>query len=186
MNPILSDQLRRQWQPVTAVLAALVFLLLHVAVYLPLERRLAAAAARAHTLGIAFDPDAPPAVMPPRVVALVAGNTLAREEAMSRGTSGALTADLFDAITVAANGAGVSILATDPGVTLQQDRWVLIKAHVRASCSYGQFMRMLDTLARGDQLISVDRFSLIQTGGPRLQLELWVTRLVLKRTGDRP
>jgi hypothetical protein len=183
MNPLQVDQLKRGWQPLAAVLVAVVFLLLHVAAYLPLKARLAAAETKAHSLGIAFDPDSPPSLMPPRVVALVAGNTLAREEAQTRGTSGALTADLFDAVTSAANHAGVSIVATEPGATLQQEQSVLVKAHVRASCTYSQFTHMLDALARGDQLLTIDRFSLVQTGSSRLQLELWVTRLILKRPG---
>jgi hypothetical protein len=124
--------------------------------------------------------------MPPRVVALIAGNTMAPQEAMTRGSSGALSADLVDAIAAAANRAGVNLIATDPGLTQQQDQRVLVKAHVRATCTFAQLLRMLDALARGDQLISVERFSLVETTGNRIQLELWLSRLVLKRSGDRP
>ncbi len=186
MSPILPETLRRTWQPFAALGITLVFLLVHVALYLPLTRRLTVAEDRARSLGVGFDPDAPDMVMPPRVVALLAGNTLAPDAALSRGTSGALTADLFDVLTSAANRAGVSILATEPGVTLQQEKSVQVKAHVRATCTYSQFLRLLDDLARSDQLVSVERYSLVQTGGNRLQLEMWVDRLILKRTGGRP
>jgi hypothetical protein len=60
---------------------------------------------------------------------------------------------------------------------------VQISAHIRATCTYAQFTKLLDEIAKGDALIAVGRFSLIQTGGSRLQLELWVNRTILKQTG---
>ena len=186
MPPLLFDRIRSRWQPWAAAAIGIVFVLVHLAVYLPLKARLNAAETRARALGVAFDPDAPPETMPPRVVALIAGNTMAPDEAVLRGTSGALTADLFDAIAAAANRAGVNLNATEPGIALQQDQWVQVKVHVRGTCTFSQFLRMQDALARGDQLISVDRFSLVQVSGNRLQLELWLSRLVLKHAGERP
>jgi hypothetical protein len=186
MAVLALDRIRRRWQPWAAGAIGIAFVLAHLTVYLPLKARLAAAETRARALGVAFDPDAPPATMPPRVVALIAGNTMAPQEAQTRGTSGALTADLLDAIGAAANGTGVNLIATEPGITLQQDDWVFVKAHVKATCSFSQFLRLLDALARGDQLISIERFSLVQASGNRLQLELWLSRLVLKRSGARP
>jgi hypothetical protein len=185
MPSLLVARIRRHWQPWVAAAVGILFVLAHLGVYLPLKARLSTAETRARGLGVAFDPDAPPETMPPRVVALIAGNTMAPQEAMTRSTSGALTADLFDAIAAAANQAGVNLIATDPGITVQQEQWVQVKAHVRATCNFSQFLRMLDALARGDQLISVERFSLVEGSGNRLQLELWLSRLVLKRSGER-
>jgi hypothetical protein len=185
MAPPALARIRRRWQPWAAGAIGVVLVFAHLVVYLPLKARLAAAETRARALGVAFDLEAPPSTMPPRVVALIAGNTMAPQEAMNRGTSGALTADLLDAIGSAANGTGVNLIATEPGLTLQMDEWALVKAHVRATCTFGQFLRLLDALARGDQLISVERYSLVQASGNRLQLELWLSRLVLKRSGGR-
>jgi hypothetical protein len=182
--PLFLDRIRSRWQPWAATAVGIAFVLVHLVVYLPLKTRLGAAETRARALGLAFDPDAPPQTMPPRVVALVAGNTMAPQEAQARSASGALTADLVDAIAAAANRSGVNLIATEPGLPLQQDQWVLVKAHVRATCTFGQFLQMLDALARGDQLISVERFSLAQGAGNQLQLELWLSRLVLKSSGS--
>lgn len=180
--PLFLERFRSRWQPALAFTIAVVFMLVHITVFLPLKRRLTVAQSKAHSLGVAFDPDSPPDMMPPRVVALVAGNTLTPDQAQARGSSGALTADLFDAVTTAANQSGVSILATEPGVVVPLENSVQVKAHVSATCTYNQFLHMLDALARGDQLIAVERFSLVQTGGSRLQLELWLSRLILKRS----
>jgi hypothetical protein len=186
MDPNRTAWIRLHWQPLFAVLLTAALLLVHVTVFLPYQRRLAVADAKARSMGMAFDPDAPSAPIPPRVIALVAANSLPAGEAQRRGSSGALTADLFDAISGAANRAGVSILATEPGVTLQQEQAVQVRAHVRASCRAGQFLKLLDEFARGDALITIDRFSLVQAEGNRLQLELWLTRHVLKQNGGRP
>jgi len=183
MPSLLFERIRSRWQLWVAAAIGIVFVLLHLAVYLPLKARLNAAETRARSLGIAFDPESPPETMAPRVVSLIAGNSMPPDEAQRRGTSGGLTADLFDAIAAAANRSGVTLSATEPGIAIQQDQWVLVKAHVRATCTYSEFLHMLDALARGDQLISVDRFSIVRASGSRLQLELWLSRLVLKQTG---
>jgi hypothetical protein len=181
MPSMLLGRIRSRWQPWVAAVIGVVFVLVHVVVYMPLKARLGAADTRARALGVAFDPESPPETMPPRVAALIAGNTMASEDAVKSGTSGALTSDLLEAIAAAANRAGVNLSATEPGNMPQQDQWVLVKAHVRGTCTFSQFLRMLDALAKGDQLISVDRYTLTQASGNRLQLELWLSRLVLKR-----
>ena len=184
MNVLFVEQLRRHWQPLLAVLITVLFSFGHLVVFLPARARLERAMKQAQALGVAFDPESPQATMPPRVVGLIAGNALPRSQAMERGASGVLTADLFDQLTDIANRTGVGIIATEPGLTAQQEKAVLVKAHVRADCNYGQFVRFLDALARSDRLIAVDRFVLSQQPSGRQQLDLWVTRYVLKQSAE--
>lgn len=185
MNPYLVERLRRNAPLVGAALALLVFLGVHLAVFGPTAARLQRATRRAEALGASMDPDRQPTLMPPRVVALVSENALPEAQALALGNSGELTADLLAEVTEIANRSGLDVMATEPGVAAQQGRAVHVRARVRARGSYVQLVRFLDALARGPRLISVDRFEMTAEQRGRQQIELWVTRYVIKRPGGR-
>lgn len=186
MNPYLLERGRRNAPIIATVGALLVFLGVHFAVFAPHAARLQNATRRAHAHGISLDPDNQPVLMPPRVVALVSRNALPERQALALGNSGELTADLIAELTEIANRSGLDVTATEPGAAAQQGGAVHVRARVRASGSYVQFVHLLDALARGPHLISVDRFEMSHTERGRQQLELWVTRYVIKRPGGRP
>src|SRR5262249_140169 len=56
MNTLLVERLRRHWQLPAAITVTVLFLLVHVAVFLPARGRLDRALKEARTAGVAFDP----------------------------------------------------------------------------------------------------------------------------------
>jgi hypothetical protein len=134
---------------------------------------------------MALDAAETPRIMPPRVFALLSDNSLPAAEAVNRSTSGTLASQLLEDVTRLTSRAGMDVMATEPGATAQQAKSVQVKAYLRVSCTYPQFVKFLDELSRSGTLISVDRFSLVNSGSSRQVLDLWVTRFILKQTGAR-
>lgn len=185
MNPVLAAQLRRQWALVTAAGVFLLFIALHLVGFQPALRRYQAAIKQAGELGLALDPDQAPRMMPARVFALLADNALPAATADEQGGSGELTAVLLDEVTRMASTHGMDVIATEPGATARLPRAVQVRAHLRMSCTFGEFVAFLDDLNRSGRLISVDRFSMQSVSPGRQMLDLWLTRYVLKQTGGR-
>jgi hypothetical protein len=79
----------------------------------------------------------------------------------------------------------MDVIATEPGATARLPRAVQVRAHLRVTCTFGEFVAFLDDLSRSGRLISVDRFGLQSTSSGRQTLDLWLTRYVLKQTGGR-
>jgi hypothetical protein len=185
LNPLVEAQLRRNWQVVTALLVFVLFLVLHLAVFQPAATRYRLALKQAADLGMPLDPSESPHMMPPRVFALLSDNSLPAAEAVQRSNSGSLASSLLEDVTRVTSKAGMEVMATEPGVTAQQAKSIQVKAYLRVSCTYPQFVRFLDELSRSGTLISVERFTLVASNPGRQILDLWVTRLILKQTGTR-
>jgi hypothetical protein len=182
MNPVLAAQLRRQWPLVTAAVVFLLFIALHLTTFKPALHRYQAALKRASDTGMPLDPDQAPRMMPARVYALLADNALPAAAADQQGDSGELASLLLAEVTRLASKDGMEVIATEPGPTARLPRAVQVRAHLRVSCSYGEFVAFLDDLSRSGRLISVDRFSLLSGQPGRQVLDLWLTRYVLKQT----
>jgi hypothetical protein len=185
MNDLLIAQLRRQWPLIAAIGVFLIFMLAHVFVFQPSIRRYQAALRQAGDLGIGLDPTTVPKTMPNRVFALLSDNALPAATAEAQSSSGELTASFIEEITHLANQRGIDVKATEPGSTTNLGRAIQVRAHLKARCSYAEFVSFLDGIDRGGHLISIDRFTLNADAPGRHQLELWVTRYVLKQTAGR-
>jgi len=185
INPVLSAQIRRNWQVVVSIIVFVLFVLVHLVIFRPNSQRLVTGLKRAGDLGLALDPDRSPPVMPPRVLALVTDNALPASSASAE--SGTLTADLLEELTQLTTRRGMQVLVTDPGTTAIEAKAVQVRAHLRIRCSFGQFIAFLDDLGGSNRLISVDRFALVAGESSRDILDLWVTRYILKQaSGRRP
>jgi len=184
MDPYLLAQIRRQWPLVAAIAVFLVFMIAHIFVFQPGVRRYQAALRQAGELGIGLDPTSVPKMMPTRVFSLLSNNALPEATANVQGNSGELTASLLDEVTHLANQQGIDVQVTEPGATSNLPRAVQVRAHVKGLCSYAEFVAFLDRLDRSGRLISVDRFSLDSSSHGRHQLDMWVTRYVLKQMGS--
>jgi hypothetical protein len=183
INPVFSAQLRRQWQLVAAILVLLAFVAVHFLVFQPNQRRLQAALKRAADLGLALDPDRSAPFMPPRVLALVTDNAL---PAAATAETGALTATLLEDLTQLTTRHGMLVQATEPGVIVQEPKATQVRAHLRIQCSFSQFVAFLDDLAHSNRLIAVDRFAIATSSTGHNELDLWVTRYIIKQSpGNR-
>ncbi|MBI3540525.1 MAG: hypothetical protein HY076_09660, partial [Candidatus Eisenbacteria bacterium] len=115
MNPILAEQIRKQWPLVGAVAVFLIFMVTHMLIFQPGVQRYQTALRRAGELGIALDPEGTPKMMPTRVFALLSDNALPAATAEAQGSSGELTASLLEEVTHLANQQGIDVQATEPG-----------------------------------------------------------------------
>ena len=181
MNPVLAATLRRNWPLVGAAALFAIFMFVHQVFFQPAAARYAAATQTASELGLALDPSQAPVMLPPRVFALVADNALPAAEAQELGNSGVLTARLLEDLTRMISEHGMEVLMTEPGAVTQQSRAVQVRASLKVRGRYSEFVSFLDGLARGRQLIAIDRFTLTSQGQGQEQLDLWVSRYVLKQ-----
>lgn len=184
MNPFLLATLRRHWQLFGAIGIFLVFFVTHLVGFQPTVRRYRAALKRAASLGLSLEPGKGAPILPPRVFALLADNSMPAAEAQEQGSSGALTSRLLEDLSELMNRHRVQVLATEPGPVTQQAHSVEVHAHLRVRCSYPQFAALLDDLARSPMLYAVDRFQMNAQGGND-QIEMWVSRYVLKKGGRK-
>jgi Type II secretion system (T2SS), protein M subtype b len=161
------------------------FSVAHALVVQPAAQRYRTALKRAGDLGLALDPDRPPPIMPPRVLALLADNSLpASANGMSQ-ESGALTADLLEELSQLTTRHGLQVLATEPGATLREAQAVQVRAHLAIRCSFSEFVAFLDDLSRSSRLIAIDRFDFTTGEAGEAQLDLWVTRYILAQPETR-
>jgi hypothetical protein len=175
---------RRNVPEIIAVLAALI-LLVDVVVYRPAQARMQRAERAATDLGFSFDPSSRRVLLPIQVSSFVMDNSMAEDEAEVAGRTGMLAADLLDQMTRLASQSGLAVIATEPGLTLQQPTEVLVRARLKARGSYPAFLRYMTALGNGEHLVTVDRFSIAANEGGDANIELWVTRHVIKRVPQR-
>jgi hypothetical protein len=186
MNPLLSARFRRQAPIFGSLVVLAVFLFLHAFAFSPLAGRYQRALSQAGSLGAILDPRgvSTPA-MPPRVYTLLMDNSLPAAEADRKGTSGALGAELVQSLSSVATQHGLELVIAEPGLLTQQETSVEARAHLRVRGSYSSFAGFLDDLSRGGKLVRVERFNMEESSPGRCDIDLYVARLVLKRTGAR-
>jgi hypothetical protein len=182
ISPIVAAQLRRHWQLTSAVVVFAVFVVVHLLVFQPAANHYRLALQRAGDLGLTLELEAPPPVMPPRVLALIVENALPATAVGMERESGALTAALLEDLTQLTTRHGLQVLATEPGLTAQETRAVQVRAHLKIRCSFAEFIAFLDALSRSNRLIAIDRFDLTtDDGAGEPMLDLWVTRYIIKQ-----
>lgn len=183
MSPYWTQLARRNWQALLAVALFAGFTIVHAAAFRPALERYRSATAQAVRLGMPLDVSGAAPAPSARVLSLFADNSLTPAAAEEQGTSGALTAGLLDEVTRLAADRGLEVLTTEQGLVTQLPGSVVVRAHFRFDGGYARFTGLLDDFARAGTLITLDRFTI---GGKATQggdIEIWVSRLVLKRTG---
>ena len=176
--------MRRQWPLVGAVVVFLLFLLVHVVFFRPTAGRYQQAVQRAEELGVAFEPSTE--VMPPRVYAMLAENSLPAGKAKDEGDSGSLSASLVETVSRLAARRGMDVVITEPAPTSQNPQSVIVRAHMRVRASYSEFVGFLADLAEQDHLLAVDRFTLQPASGGDHFVDLYVSRYILKQAPVKP
>jgi len=156
ISPLLSAQLRRHWQLAVALVVFVTFLAVHLLVFQPAANRYHLALKRAGDLGLTLETEAPPPMMPPRVLELIVENALPATAVGMERESGALTAALLEDLTQLTTRHGLQVLATEPGLTAQEARAVQVRAHLKIRCSFAKFIAFLDDMSRSNRLIAVE------------------------------
>jgi hypothetical protein len=183
MSPAWTRFVRRNWQVLVAIAVFAVFSGVHAIAFRPALARYRRAADQATRLGIPLGTTNPIPAPSARVVSLLARNSLVPAAAEEQGASGALTAGLLADVTRLAARNGLQVLSTEQGLVTQLPGSVLVRAHFQLSGGYGRFVALLDDIARTGTLITLDRFTVNAPEASGANIEIWVSRLVLKRTG---
>jgi hypothetical protein len=183
IDPLLMAQARRHWQLLGAVAVLILFLFGQFVIFQPELRRYQAMVQRSGNQGLT--PARPTRPMSPQVRDLLVSNSLPDAVAQQRGASGELAAELVNDITRLMDEHGMELLGTEPGIVTQQPKGAEVRAHLRVQCSYGELVAFCDALANSGKLISIDRMALTGGSPGRHELELWVTRYVLKRPAEQ-
>jgi hypothetical protein len=179
-----SPGLRSTWPLVAAAVLCVLFLVFHFAVFRPLAARYQGALDRAAALGLMVDPSHPATQLPisPRLFALLADNSLPAAEADRRSQSGSLAAEMVQTLSTAAARRGLETVVAEPGLLTQQPGSIEVRAHLSLRGSYSSFVGLLDDLARGGRLWTVERFIIRPSTGASENIEVWMGCCVLKHT----
>jgi hypothetical protein len=183
MDPIQVAWVRRHWQVVGAIAVLVAFSVLHLLWFGPTLARYKRAQRDGSALGMSLDQGEAAPMLPPRLFALISDNSLPAAAATEQSASGALTADLLGDLNRRAGAHGIEVLMSEPGLVTQQGEYVLVGAHLRMRGPYGGFVALLDDLASSRRLLSVEKFSLSPNDAGLAQIDLVVSRCVLKRAG---
>jgi hypothetical protein len=180
-NPLLIASVRRQWTLIGAIGFLVAFTVAHQVWFRPTADRYKKVLKQANELGMVLDQGAAPAILPPRLFALVADNSLPAEQAVTLSNSGTLTAQLLEDVTRMTSQRSMQVMVTEPGPVSQQAKSLQVRAHIKVRGRYGQFVALLRDLAASGELYAVDRFSISPDGSGGQVLDLYVSRLFLKR-----
>ena len=172
--------MRRNWQAALAIVLLALFFAVHLVVFGGAAHSYQRAMRRATDMGLAVDPSQPLMVTPPRVLVLLATNMLPAGMTDVNRDAGTLASSMLEELTQLTQRHRMRVIVTEPGLTSQDSRSVQLRAHLRVQCNYSDFLALLDDLAREPSLISVDRFTVTHNREGRQQLDLWVTRFMIK------
>ena len=180
MNALSEAWLRRNWPGFVALLVLALFSLVHQMWFQPTAVRYARALKDATELGMPLDPNDMPRIMPSRLFASIADNSLPDARAQDAANSGQLTAEFLGELSQRITRRGLTVTDTEPGPTTNAERSIQLHAHARLRGHYPEFVMLLDDLARDSRLYAIDRFSMTPDASGGVSIELWASRLVLK------
>lgn len=180
MNRMLVASLRRHRAAAVALVLFAALLVVDQFWFDPTAARYARALKQATELGMPLDPNEVLSIMPPRLFALIADNSLPAAQAQDAANSGSLTAEFLGALTQRMSQRGITVVSTEPGPTTQDAHSIQVRAHVRMHGRYADIVMFLDDLAHDRLLFGVDRFSVMPETGSGVTVEMWASRLVLK------
>ncbi len=183
MSPLMEQTLRRLWPAIGALAILGLLTAVDTLWFRPTASRYTRVLKQATAIGMPLDPNQMPRIMPPRVFALVADNSMPAIQAQEAANSGALTSEFLGDLTQRVGRRGMTVISTEPGITTQDPDMVELRAHLRLRGRYPDFVLLLDDLAHDQRLFGVDRFTITPDESSVL-VELWVSRLVLKSGGS--
>jgi hypothetical protein len=178
-----ASPLRRHWPAVGALLVGAALWAVDTASFAPLGARYRRLLVEAGEMGATFDPRLAAAPLPPRVTDLFRGNSLTPAEADRMAQSGFLATDLVRRVSAAALGRGIEVSASQPGSATQTTATLEVRAQLVLEGRYEQVVELLDDLAREGALYRIEELSLAPQPGGRVQADLQLARMLLKRGG---
>lgn len=186
MNALVLAALRRNWRLIGTIAAFVIFTLIHLVFFRPAAARYQAALASVGGIEAVFNPGGGRPMLPPRVYALIAENSITPQDALDRGGSGALGVILLEELGRLASRGGLTVVSSEPGQVTQEPLTTQVRARLTVQGRYAELIAFFDELSGSESLILVERFSITPGSGGEDLLELWVSRLYLKQAGPQP
>lgn len=183
MKPTAEVWVRRLWPAIASVILLAMLTLVHQFWFKPTARRYSKVLKDATEVGMPLDVNDLPRIMPPRLFARIADNTLPAAHAQEVANSGQLTAEFLGELSSKMSRRGLVVTSTDPSPTSNNEMTIVLRAHVRARGRYTDFVLLLNDLALDTRLYGIDRFTIGPDAGGAVNIELWASRLVLKSQG---
>jgi hypothetical protein len=184
--PVSPSPLRRFWPALVSLLVLAVLWTVHTLGFQPLAVRYQHQLADGGDIGASLDPRLAAAPLPPRVTDLLRRNSVASEDADRLSQSGFLATDLVRRLSETAVQCGIDVAASEPGTATQTPTTLEVRAHLRLHCRYAQFVELFDDLAEEHSLYRVERLSVLPLPNGRIDVDLWVARVLLKRGARLP
>jgi len=175
-------KLRRDWRVVWALLAFLGFIVIHFAFFRPAAARYKAALANAGGIRAVFNAGGGSPMLPPHLFSLIAEHSLGDQDAIDRAASGALGVSLLEEMGHIASSNGLQVTTSEPGIVAQQPMSVLVRAHLTVRGRYSEIVSFFDQLGRAHTLVLIDQFTISPVSDSIDELEIWVSRLYLKKS----
>lgn len=163
-----------------------VFSLVHSLSFQPLAARYRAQLTEAGAVGASIDPRLAVSPVPPRVQELLRLNSVTSPEADRLMASGQLATDLVRDVSELADGIGLDIVESEPGLVTRSGGTLEVRAQLRLRARYTQIVELLDRFAQQRALVRIERLMVSPGEGETVDVELHVASVLLKRGATTP
>lgn len=100
--------------------------------------------------------------------------------------SGQLATDLVRDVSELADGIGLDIVESEPGLVTQSGGTLEVRAQLRLRARYTQIVELLDRFAQQRALVRIERLMVSPGEGETVDVELHVASVLLKRGVTTP
>ena len=183
MKPMTEVWVRRLWPAIASLILLGVLTFVHQFWFQPTAKRYSRILKEATAVGMPLDVNDLPRIMPPRLFARIADNSIPAARAQEIANSGQLTAEFLGELSGKLSHRGLVVTSTDPAATSNNELTIVLRAHLRARGRYSDFVLLLDDLSLDTRLYAIDRFTVVPDAGGAVNIELWASRLILKSQG---
>jgi hypothetical protein len=176
-----TNPIRRHWAAMLALLLGVGLWAAHTLSFAPLAAHYRRQLTAAGEIGASLDPRLAVAPLPPRVTHLFQANSVSLADADRLSQSGSYATDLVRRVSEIAVANGLAVAASQPGAASQTSSTLEVRAQLRLQGRYEQVVRLLDQLAHEGAFYRLDALSLAPLAGGRVEADLQVTRMLMKR-----
>jgi hypothetical protein len=185
VSPTPPSQLFRFWPALASLLVLALLWSVQTVGFGPLAAHYRTQLKAAGDIGASLDPRLASAPLPPRVLELLRGNSVAAADADGLSQSGFLATDLVRRVSERAVGRGIDVSGSEPGAAMQTRSTLEVRAHLKLRGRYAQFVELLADLAGEQSLYRIERMTITPQLNGLTETDLWIARVLLKREAPR-
>lgn len=175
----------RFWTAIVALLLGAGLWSAHTLSFSPLASHYRKQLQAAGEIGASLDPRLAVAPLPPRVTHLFQVNSVSNVDAERMSQSGFYATDLVRRISEIAVANGLDVAASQPGSASHTTSTIEVRAELRLRGRYEQFVHLFDQLAHEGEFYRLEAMSLAPIANGRVEADLQITRMLMKRGAPR-